>query len=205
MSPTDDPRWAAIGRQVERTSERLDKHEEWFTQLATDVTTLVARQKPGQAEVPLSWLAGELTTEAAQALLRDLAAWLHWVYLRYPGTQLPSCWLWHPAVVEELVWLRGAHRAAYEPDEGSWQRVADWHDRQRPGVVERVKRYAGDCELSRHAPDGDRALPAHTAPLATPADLDRIAHTWATDPDKPVTPTTDQLNRSATHNSARHH
>jgi hypothetical protein len=205
MSPTDDPRWAAIGRQTERTSERLNKHDEWLTQLATDVTTLVARQKPGQAEVPVSWLAGGLTTEAAQALLRDLAAWLHRVYLRYPGTQLPSCWLWHPSVVEELVWLRGAHRTAYDPDEGSWQRVADWHDRQRPGVVERVKQYAGDCELSRHSPDGDCALPAHPAPLATPADLDHIAHTWATDPDKPVAPTTEQLNRSATHDSARHH
>jgi hypothetical protein len=207
MSPTDDQRWAALGRQVERTDTRVGELEELIASLAADVTTLVARRKAGEGEVPVSWLAlGGGSTEAARAVLRDLVAWLGDVYLRYSDATLPSCWLWHPDVVEELLWLHGCHRAAYDPEQGSWQRVADWHDRLRPGVVKRLTDPStAHCELSRHAPDGDRANPARAVPLATSADLDHLAKAWTTDPDTPAEPTPEQLNRSATHNSARHH
>jgi len=206
MSPTDDPRWAALGRQVERTGTRLGELDELVRSLAADVTTLAARQKAREDEVPISWLAlAGGTTEAARAVLRDLATWLGDVYLRYSDAQLPSCWLWHPDVVEELVWLHGCHRAAYDADEGSWQRVADWHDRHRPGVVKRLKSLAGDCELSRHAPDGDRTTPGRAVPVATSPDLDHTADAWTTNPDTPPEPTQEQLTRPATHNSARRH
>jgi len=33
-----------------------------------------------------------------------------------PTPPLPTCWLWHPDVVEELWWLRCAHAEAYDPD-----------------------------------------------------------------------------------------
>ena len=207
MAPTDDPRWAALGREVERTGTRLGELDELVRSLAADVTTLVARQKAREAEMPVSWLAlAGSSTEATTAVLRDLVAWLGDIYLRYSDATLPNCWLWHPDVVEELLWLHGCHRAAYDPDEGSWQRVADWHDRLRPGVVNRLKDPAiAHCELPRHAPDGDQANPARTVPLATTPDLAHIAKAWTTNPDKPATPTSEQLNRSATHNSARHH
>ena len=52
-----------------------------------------------------SWFA---TTDLAQARssLVDLVGWLDGVYLQFPDAALPSCWLWHPSVVEELLWLR---------------------------------------------------------------------------------------------------
>ena len=207
MTASDDPRLVALGRQGERNSERLTQHEEWLAQIAADVTTLVARQKAGEAEAPLSWLAlAAGSTEAARAVLRDLVAWLGDVYLRYSDAKLPSCWLWHADVVEELVWLHGCHRAAYDADEGSWQRVADWHDRLRPGVVKRLNdpRIA-HCELSEHAPDGDLPNPVRPVPMATSPDLDLIAKHWTTNPDTPSEPTQEQLTRSDTHTNHRHH
>ena len=75
------------------------------------------------------------------------------VYLRYRDADCPSCWLWHPEVVEELWWLRQAHADAYHPETGSWLRVGDWHDRQRPGVVRRLVRAVGSCELALHLTD----------------------------------------------------
>jgi hypothetical protein len=31
------------------------------------------------------------------------------------------------------LWLRHAHADAYHPTTDTWQRVADWHERHRPG------------------------------------------------------------------------
>jgi hypothetical protein len=46
--------------------------------------------------------------EETNTPLTELVAWLGRVYLRYADAArtLPACWLWHPEVVEELVWLR---------------------------------------------------------------------------------------------------
>ena len=69
------------------------------------------------------------------------------MFLRYPDgvAVLPECWLWHPDVVEELLWLMHAWRAAYEGRGASVQLAGDWHDRQRPGVVRRVRTAVGSC------------------------------------------------------------
>jgi hypothetical protein len=85
-------------------------------------------------------------------MLGELAGWLHAVFLRYPDgvAVLPECWLWHPDVVEELLWLMCAWRAAYEGRGASVQLAGDWHDRQRPGVIRRVKTAAGSCSPERH-------------------------------------------------------
>ena len=44
------------------------------------------------------------------ATLAELGEWLRVVYLRYPdaASGLPECWLWHPDVVEELLWPKGS-------------------------------------------------------------------------------------------------
>ncbi|MQA16651.1 MAG: AMP-binding protein [Pseudonocardiaceae bacterium] len=81
--------------------------------------------------------------------------------LAHPGTALPSCWAWHPAVVEELWWLRNAHHDAYHGRTACWRDVGDWHDRQRPGVTARIRKAIADCELSRHINGGD----ARSAPV----------------------------------------
>ena len=52
-------------------------------------------------------------------MLTDLTRWLDDIYLRYADAArtLPECWLWHPEVVEELIWLMHAWLAAYQGDD----------------------------------------------------------------------------------------
>ncbi len=185
MPPTDpDVRetLVAFGRALERATRRLDTADQraddfdaLLTQLATDVQTLVARSEVDKDTAPRSWL---LADDEAQAVadLRDLTEWLGSVYLRYPGAALPSCWAWHPAVVEELWWLRQAHREAYAPGTRSTQKAGDWHDRQRPGVVTRLQTITRDCDLTRHVDGGDRVQDPPAVPLAGEAGW--IARHW---------------------------
>ncbi len=178
MAPADpDPREVvlAFGRQLERTTRRVDDLDGLLTQLATDVATLVSREGPNDGGPPRSWL---LTDDPAQAAedLTDLTDWLGRVYLRYPGAALPSCWAWHPTVVEELFWLRQAHREAYANGSRSVAKAGDWHDRQRPGVAARLQPLVRDCDLARHTADGDRIQDPPQTPLA--GDAGWIAGHW---------------------------
>lgn len=206
------PQVVALGRTVERTARRVGELDTLLAQLANDVTALARTRTPPPGDAAAgeddeaavwSWL---LVEDADQALtdLVDLVRWLERVYLRYPGTALPSCWLWHPAVIEELRWLRGAHTDAYDPQAGSWMRVGDWHDRQLPGVVRRVRDSAGSCELALHTAGGERARPPVGVPLA--GHLDLIADAWATArPHEPgPEPTQMQLAEAARHDRDQH-
>ena len=87
-----------------------------------------------------------------EQVLGELCAWLHAIFLRYPdgAVALPVCWLYHPDVIEELLWLMHAWCAAYQGKGASVQLAGDWHDRQRPGVVRRIKSGAGSCSIERH-------------------------------------------------------
>lgn len=110
------------------------------------------------------------------------------VFLRYPdGAEvLPDCWAWHPDVIEELLWLMQAWSAAYFDQGGGVLRVADWHDRYRPGVVKRLKATAASCSLENHTPP----QPAPTVPLA--AATEPIAAWWANDRTDPAPEPTDE-------------
>jgi len=158
------PTIVALGRALQRALRRIDTVDKNVLQLAADVAALGGRlappADPDVAEVPgvpavRSWL---LTTDAERAAadLADLAEWMGRVYVRYTRAQLSSCWLWHPEVIEELWWLRCAHADAYHPENGSWLRVGDWHDRQRTGVERRVNALVGGCSLSRHVDSNGR-------------------------------------------------
>lgn len=176
---TPDARDAALGREHARTARRVTELETLVQQLCADVHTIARRvggpPKPDAERPPRSWLLADDPAVAA-AQLGDLVEWLYRVYLRYHGTWLPTCWLWHADAVEELWWLRCAHADAYDPDRGSWQRAADWHDRQRPGVVRRLTKDIGGCELSLHSPDARRGVPPMPVPLAPAAA--QIAAAW---------------------------
>ena len=221
-----DPQVVALARGVERVTRRVGNVEQLVRQLATDTTRrgtdleLLVQQLAadvtaltrvvGDPDEPdpdaaagavRSWLLAD-NPEQARGDLADLVEWLGSAYLRYPGAALPSCWLWHPAVVEELWWLRNAHRAAYEGEGASWRDVADWHDRQRPGVVKRVSGAVGDCELARHAAGGAwDGSGRGVVPLAGAAD--RIAQTWTATNTSP-TPTDEQITEAETHDRAQH-
>jgi hypothetical protein len=140
-----------------------------------------------------SWLRLPEQDEAAvQTVLSELLPWMETTYLRYATAResLPPCWLWHPEIVEELLWLMDAWTAAYEGDEASNKLAGDWHDRQRPGVTRRIGEYAPACDVLAHRDAaGQRAI---TVPLAAAADP--FVTWWATGrDDNGPAPTAEQI------------
>jgi hypothetical protein len=158
--------------------------------LAEDVAAQAARHTPAGAP---SWLDLPAEFDVAAAVLGRLVEWLGEVFLRYQdaGRALPACWMWHPDVVEELLWLMHTWLAAYRSDAATAQAAGDWHDRYRPGVVKRIKAAAGTCSLENHQPRDGRLPGGPAVPLATA--LEPIADWWATRATTtPPEPTDDQ-------------
>jgi len=198
---------SALGRELERATRRLTAVEAltgqldlMLRQLAADIALLVPTpDETDDASPPVrSWLAGDDPAQACSDLA-DLIGWIDTVYRRYPGGALPSCWLWHPAVIEELWWLRHTHRGAYRGPGACWRDVADWHERHRPGVTRRITAALGDCELARHVPGADRHHPTAPVPLAGAAA--QVAERWSTNRGAP-TPTPQQLTEADQHDRA---
>ncbi len=117
--------------------------------------------------------------DTARVLLDALADWLARVYLRYPDAKLPPCWVWHPDVVEELLWLASAWAEAFRGKTAAPFRQADWHDRYRPGVVKRIGERPR-CSIREHvAPEGAEYV--RTPPRVGLAERrPEIAAWWAT-------------------------
>jgi hypothetical protein len=137
------------GLQLTASAGELARLAQVVTELSETVAT-PPRKRPEPEAVP-SWLVLAMDANTAQTVLADLFSWLRDVYLRYAdAARLPQCWLWHPDVVEELVWLMHAWIAAYQGDDASVKTAGDWHDRHRPGVVARIAKYAGGCDLGKH-------------------------------------------------------
>lgn len=187
---------AGLGREVEAAKiaqARLAgkttvlELKEQLTNLADQVAelpNLMPAAEPAEVRPVDSWLARLPGTFTPAEILADLTGWVGDIYLRYndAATELPECWLWHPEIIEELLWLMQAWRAAYF-GKTSIRAVADWHDRHRPGVVRRITGYAGTCSLDNHhqnrAADRIVELPAADAAEA-------IAAWWAGDHDQPA-------------------
>ena len=143
--------------------------------LVTDLSQLISPAGTPAAPPP-SWLALPDDADAAATVLADLVGWLGQIYLRYSDAQsLPECWLWHPDVVEELVWLRHAWFDAYKAGDASVRAAGDWHDRLRPGVTRRIAGYTKACSLESHLPE--RATGATPVPVADA--VDPIVAWWA--------------------------
>jgi len=194
---------AGLAREVEglrRTVERLTAlpaRVEDLAELVTRLTETVAVAGRRQAGGAPSWLDLPTDRAAAAVLLAELIAWMRVVYLRYTDAAhtLPECWLWHPDVVEELLWLMHAWQIAYRSDGASVALAGDWHDRQRPGVVRRIRATAGTCSLENHQPGAERHTGA-AVPLAEAFEL--IAAWWAIDRDtRPPTPGPEHLAAAA--------
>jgi hypothetical protein len=206
---------AGLAREVETLRRRVDqlqslprRIEQLAELFARQAETVAAAAGPA-APAPTSWLdlpidpdrpaESSSAVRAAEELITGLAGWVGGVYLRYPDAAqtLPECWLWHPEVVEELIWLHSAWLAAHRPGASSTA-VGDWHDRQRPGVVRRIRDYAGLCSLEQHQPSVDRHAPA---PLGAVTDaVPAIAEWWATRrTDPPPAPTPAQLDAARRH------
>lgn len=176
---------AGLARQVEalrRTVEdlqalpnRVDDLGRMTSGLADGLAAVKVRSGPATAP---TWLMHPMDPWAARAVLDGLTAWLQAVHLRYTdaAATLPECWLWHPDVIEELLWLMHSWLAAYQGAQASVALAADWHDRYRPGAVRRIKAAAGMCSLENHR--GDRANGVPEAPLA--GAVQAIANWWGT-------------------------
>lgn len=184
---------AGLAREVEGLRRTMATSAD-LERLAQVVADLADTTRPADtvSETAPSWLTMPRKTRSTRAVLRDLVGWMGSVYLRYADATrtLPECWLWHPDVVEELVWLMHAWLAAYQDDTASVRAAGDWHDRLRPGVVRRIGDYVKACSLESHLPD--RASGAPSVPVQDA--IDAIAVWWADDRDTPgPAPTDDQM------------
>jgi hypothetical protein len=158
--------------------DRVDHLARLVNQLADTLTALSAR--PGATPAP-TWLMLPVDAAMARRVLDELVAWLAVVYLRYPDAagSLPECWCWHPDVVEELLWLMHAWLAAYQGPNASITLAGDWHDRQRPGVVRRIRQAAGSCSLENHTTRPGWVRHTGAAPAVPGLDaLPAIASWW---------------------------
>lgn len=168
------------------TPTRVDDLSRTVAQLADAVSAMPAR--PGPSVAP-SWLAASTDFEALGVVLDGLCRWLHQVFLRYAdgAAVLPECWLWHPDVIEELLWLSHAWRAAYQGRGASVQLAGDWHDRQRPGVVRRLRTAVGSCSRERHQTrPGWNSAPLGATPVPGADAASSIAWWWAAARDDPA-------------------
>jgi len=190
-------------RQAGDAHARVGAVELLIRQLAADVVALrdiaQSRADADDARAVRSWL---LTTDpdSARRILDDLVVWVDQVYLAYDGVILRSCWLWHPAVVEELVALREAHHDAYAGPAAGWKAVGDWHERYRPGVAKRVNATLSGCDLSEHLPGAPRQAVARPAPLTSA--VGAVAQAW-TDHRGTPEPTDDQIEAAERHDNQR--
>jgi hypothetical protein len=124
-----------------------------------------------------TWLVAPADGQVTLQVLEELQAWVKTVFLRYKdGAQaLPECWLWHPAIVEELLWLMHAWLAASQGENASVGLVGDWHDRYRPGVARRIQGTFGNCSLEVHRDGYPDSLNSKRRPDAA----EHIALWWA--------------------------
>jgi len=187
---------AGLAREVEAirrtlddtaTAAELDK----LARVVTDLTEMVGAPVGSDDAVVLSWLSAPTAADKTSTFLRDLVGWLNAIYLRYADAArgLPECWLWHPDVVEELLWLWQAWGDAYG-ESATIRAAGDWHDRLRPGVVRRIGDYANACSLENHQPD--RAIASPSVPVVEAAEA--IALWWAEARDERApAPTDDQM------------
>ena len=163
--------------------------------LVTDLSQIVnATATP--TDPPPSWLNLPADAVVASTVLADLIGWLGRVYLRYSDAArgLSDCWLWHPDVVEELVWLRRAWYDAYRSGDASVRAASDWHDRLRPGVARRIATYTKACSLESHLPG--RGPSAALVPMTEAAEP--IAAWWVQRRTEPgPAPTDAQLQTAA--------
>lgn len=191
------------GRRVTALENRAGDIEGAMQSLAGDVATLAAYVAPGGDKALRSWLLAEDPALASEDLTA-LASWLDAVWLRYPDAILPSCWVWHPALVEELHVLRLAHVDAFDPKRGTAAKAAAWHDTLRPHTAARIAEAYRRCGLHKHTPGGPEHQPAPATPLTS--DLKALAGQWATAKTTP-TPTPGQLSEANTydHDIQQHH
>ncbi|MER6816441.1 hypothetical protein ABT299_44870 [Spirillospora sp. NPDC000708] len=104
-------------------------------------------------------------------VLGGLVAWVREVvFVGWPWTQqsLRGCWLQHPDLINAMLWLRTAYRAAYDDENARPHAAADWH-RWLDDVMTTAERRTRGCPH----PAQDKP---HAVPLPPRDDLPELEH-----------------------------
>jgi hypothetical protein len=179
---------AGLAREVHALSRKvtalggLPERVEDLARLSDSLTrTVKALSARGTPEPCPSWLVAAEDVDTVRELLDEICVWLGAVFLRYSdaASSFPDCWLWHPEVVEELLWLMHAWLAAYQGSGASVGLAGDWHERLRPGVVRRIRQYAGTCSRDNHrARPGWSSLDGVAPPVPGLDAVEDISEWW---------------------------
>jgi hypothetical protein len=152
-----DPALLAFSRHLDAMDQRQDELVRSVNTLG-EIVTGISRRVTAETNRPAapSWLGLATEPQRSQtrisAVLTDLTDWVATVFRHYADgdAALPDCWLRHPDVVEELLWLRTVWGAAYRSPSASAVLAGDWHDRYRPGVARRIRTAAATCSAENH-------------------------------------------------------
>lgn len=161
-----DKNVATVAHSVNTVSAQVEEVAEQGRRLAAAVEAL-AGDDEADSEAPAvlpRW--AQLNQDEAHRAWIGLNDWLLGVLVPvYEVTvaQLHGCWPAHPAIREELSWLRACWIQAYEADRGA--SAAEWHTRWLPGCLDRIAAHfkRAGCSQAAHRkpkPGEFRADPA---------------------------------------------
>lgn len=129
----------AISALRRRLEQALEEQAQTAADLHDRVTRIEDHRADGLTRSGTSWCWRDLGPQAAEALTRELNAWVTWLRERYSlNRRIPACWDQHPALIEELTALWLAWQAAYTQPDAHLASPAEWHDRWLPGMLNRV-------------------------------------------------------------------
>lgn len=129
--------------------------------LAAAIAELIdAEEEPEADETQLvDWSTLDQTSAVTE--WDRLYTWLAEVWVptyRITTQQLPVCWPDHPAIREQLSWLRVAWAQAFRRPRGSGGAAGEWHIRWMPAVLDAIAGIvkAASCNAGKHL---DQPLP----------------------------------------------
>lgn len=156
--------------------------QEQISRLATQVSLLggtpLDEEEAEDSGQIVDW--SRLDRAAAEREWQRLYEWVDgWLVPTYGVTvgQLRLCWPHHPAVREELSWLRCCWVAAYRAPGASPTAAAEWHTRWLPSCLDRIRQHTKQCNAGKHL---DWHLPEELRHAVSDADLSRAAY-WLHD------------------------
>lgn len=161
-----EARVGALDESFKTVWARLKKLEEAAAGPQAATAEEDAEEEEEEPEPPRDWLAVQ-DVETARLWLKELQEWMSGTYRWLPqSVELPPCWAWHPALVQELLAISSTRVQAYEVGGST---VSDFLTRWWPTFLERLRtEIVGRCGPQVHR-EGTRAYevdPGQVAHLA---------------------------------------
>jgi len=108
-----------------------------------------------EQEIPV-WNWSAMTADEAASAWAELVTWRREMFrVRWPNSFqyiANACWYRHPDVVELLSGLYLSWRLAFTDEDTTPARAADWLDRTRPSLVQRIKEILDNCKSGHTDP-----------------------------------------------------